>query len=90
MNEIEVGEYIDITTMAQHYGVSPMTIRRWWYEGNIPAPIRLGRRMVRWRVADIQAFDAAQVAHRPQQLENRQLDAERLVPGVAETLGVNP
>jgi excisionase family DNA binding protein len=52
--------HLTIDQVAQRYNVSEVTIARWWRAGSIPAPVRLGRRAIRWRAADLDAFDAAQ------------------------------
>jgi excisionase family DNA binding protein len=49
--------YLDIRDVAEHFGVSVETVRRWWYSGTIPAPIRLGKRLVRWRTAEIERWE---------------------------------
>ena len=53
---------IDIDAVALMLGVSRSTCRRMWYSGQIPKPIRLGRRSIRWRVCDITQFIASQPA----------------------------
>lgn len=53
---------IDIDAVALMLGVSRSTCRRMWYAGQIPKPIRLGRRSIRWRVSDIHQFIASQPA----------------------------
>jgi predicted DNA-binding transcriptional regulator AlpA len=40
-------------------GVTPQTIRRWREAGQMPQPVRFGRRVIRWRQADIDAWLAA-------------------------------
>ena len=55
-------ETIDIKAVALLLGVSRSTSRRMWYAGQLPAPIRLGRRSIRWRVSDIHQFIASQPA----------------------------
>ena len=55
-------ETIDIDAVALMFGVSRSTCRRMWYAGQLPAPIRLGRRSVRWRVSDINQFIESQPA----------------------------
>lgn len=47
---------LDIDAVASRLGVSRSTVRRLWYAGQLPKPIRLGRRSIRWRTADIETF----------------------------------
>ena len=46
---------MNIYQVATLFNVSRQTIRRWWAEGKIPAPIKIGRSL-RWRESDIDAF----------------------------------
>jgi len=39
--------------------MKPQTIRRWRFDGKGPRVTRLGCRLVRYRLADIEAFEAA-------------------------------
>jgi prophage regulatory protein len=48
-----------IQQVAQRFGVGKGTIWRWESEGRIPRAIRVTRRTVRWREADIDAHVAA-------------------------------
>jgi predicted DNA-binding transcriptional regulator AlpA len=42
--------------LASLFGVSKQTIRRWWQAGVFPAPLRVGRRSIRWRLSEIRTF----------------------------------
>ena len=42
--------------VAALFRVSKQTLRRWWQAGLFPAPLRCGRRSIRWRLSDIQTF----------------------------------
>jgi excisionase family DNA binding protein len=42
--------------VAARIGVSLRTIWRWTMAGDMPAPVRRGRRIVRWKTTDIQRF----------------------------------
>ena len=53
---------IDIDAVASLIGVSRSTCRRMWYAGQLPKPIRLGRRSIRWRVSDLSQFIESQPA----------------------------
>lgn len=41
------------------------SVRRAWYAGELPAPIRVGRRGVRWRRVDLEQFISAAPDHFP-------------------------
>jgi len=57
----EIAELMKITTRS---------VRQRWYDGVIPKPIRIGRRSIRWRRAEVEAFIAAKTgASRPAQKE---------------------
>lgn len=53
---------LKIDEVAGILETSRRSVRRFWYAGTIPAPIRVGRRGVRWRAADIEAYLANQPA----------------------------
>lgn len=42
--------------------VSRVTVWRWAASGRLPPPVRLGPHTTRWRLADIEAFEAQRVA----------------------------
>ena len=42
--------------VAELAGVSPQTVRRWWKAGEMPAPLRCGRRAIRWTAATIEEW----------------------------------
>lgn len=44
---------ISAPELAEQMNVSTQTIRRWWKAGQMPAPRRFGRRVIRWRRSDI-------------------------------------
>jgi excisionase family DNA binding protein len=50
--------------IAELFGVSLQTVSRWWRTGEIPPPIRVGRRLLRWRRAD---FEKWSKKHEPAQ-----------------------
>lgn len=49
---------LTIDGVAEELDCSRSNVRRMWYEGLLPAPIRLGRRGIRWRSDDIANFIA--------------------------------
>lgn len=48
-------QLIDIHAVAALFKVSTRTIRHWWYEGKIPAPLKINR-TIRWDAAKIESF----------------------------------
>jgi len=60
MSELQttVNEYtVTPEDLAKRYGVSDRTITRWANQGKLPEPLRIGRRYLRWRPCDIEAFE---------------------------------
>ena len=47
--------------VAAALGLSKQTLRRAWHSSLFPAPIRVGRRSLRWRVADIEQWISDQI-----------------------------
>jgi excisionase family DNA binding protein len=59
---------LTIREVAELLGMSESSVRRAWYDGNFPKPIRLGRRGLRWRRDDVESFLANKPGvQRPQQ-----------------------
>lgn len=52
--------FLDAHEVAARYGISLSTVKRWTRAGLLPAPIRLGRRVVRWRLSDLQNMEGQQ------------------------------
>lgn len=49
-------ELVSVAELARRLGVSPRSIWRWTSAGKLPQPLRLSKRTVRWRWADVEAF----------------------------------
>jgi len=47
---------LTIDDVARSLGLSVSTIRRMWAAGDIPAPIRFGRRNIRWMKSDLESW----------------------------------
>ncbi len=51
---------ITIDDVAERLKKTTRAVRDDWYAGRIPAPIRIGRRSIRWRLEELEAFIANQ------------------------------
>jgi predicted DNA-binding transcriptional regulator AlpA len=57
--EKEVGkgaEFVNARQLSHYLGICEKTLFRWCKASLFPAPIRVGRRTLRWRVADVDKF----------------------------------
>ena len=52
-----MSEMLDIYRVSERYGVNKDTIRRWIKSGDFPEPIRVGKKLLRWDVVDLAAYD---------------------------------
>ncbi|WP_386680935.1 helix-turn-helix transcriptional regulator [Loktanella sp. R86503] len=50
--------YLSVRQVAEHLGVSTDSIYRWKRHGEFPAAVKLGPGSVRWRLADVKAWEA--------------------------------
>ena len=50
--------YLSDKQIANRFGVHHKTPWRWAREGNFPTPVKLTPGVTRWRVADIEAWEA--------------------------------
>ena len=55
-------KYLDEKQLCAWLGISRSTIRGWIGKGAFPEPVTLGQSCVRWLKADIEAWEAEQVA----------------------------
>lgn len=46
--------------LAERYDTSRATIWRWVREGKFPAPVKIGPNCTRWKLADIEKWEAEQ------------------------------
>lgn len=51
-----------VKSVAARYEVSVATIWRWCKEGHIPSPIKIGPNCSRWRLEDLEAWEAEKEA----------------------------
>lgn len=54
--------YLKDTEIAVRYSVSRPTVWRWVHTHGFPAPITLSPGCTRWKLADIEAWEAARAA----------------------------
>ncbi|WP_183383559.1 helix-turn-helix domain-containing protein [Halomonas stenophila] len=52
--------YLKDTQACSRYGVSRSTWWRWLAERRIPQPVKIGPRATRWRMADLELWEADQ------------------------------
>lgn len=48
--------FIDRIELAEMFGVTTYTLDVWRRQGLLPAPIRMGKRLVRWRRSYLERF----------------------------------
>jgi len=58
MNAVPSIIYLSVEQVAARYNVSKDTIWRWRRDGDLPKPVKLGGRTSRWRLSDIEAWEA--------------------------------
>ena len=50
--------YLSVDQVAKRFGVSKDSIWRWKRNGDFPAPVKLGGTTTRWRLANIEEWEA--------------------------------
>lgn len=50
--------WLTLKQVAERETVHPATITRWSREGRFPKPVKLGANCTRWRVADVENWEA--------------------------------
>lgn len=53
-------KYLSDKSIAERYGVSRATVWRWVREGRFPAPLKIGQGCTRWKLSDLEAWEAKQ------------------------------
>ncbi len=53
-------EFLSVKDLATRYSIHPKTVERMARHGELPACIRLGKRLRRWRLSDIEEFENAE------------------------------
>ena len=60
-NMTAVRKYLNTLEVATRYTVDAQLVRKLYKDGRFPCPIRVGR-FLRWRVRNLDAWDAEQVS----------------------------
>jgi prophage regulatory protein len=55
-------QYLSDKSVAERYDTSRNTIWRWVRENRFPAPIKLSNGTSRWKLSDLQSWEAQQEA----------------------------
>lgn len=50
--------YIDAKRLCDRYQISPPTLWRWAREGKMPKPIKIGPNCTRWKLEEIEKWEA--------------------------------
>lgn len=53
-------KYLSDKHVSERYGVSRATVWRWVREGRFPSPIKLTQGSTRWRLSDLEHWEAEQ------------------------------
>jgi len=51
--------YLKDKQVAERFGVTRPTVWRWMHNGDFPEPVRLTKGCTRWRLSDVEAWEAA-------------------------------
>ncbi|MEX0603838.1 MAG: helix-turn-helix domain-containing protein [Marinobacter sp.] len=52
-------QYLSDKHISERYEVSRQTVWRWVREGKFPAPLKLGPNCTRWKLSDVEAWEAS-------------------------------
>lgn len=50
--------YLTVKQISSRYSVSVPTVWRWSRDGKFPQPVKLGENCTRWKLEDIEAWEA--------------------------------
>lgn len=53
-------EFLTIKDLAERYGLHSKTVERLEKQGILPPCIRLGKRIKRWKISDLEAFESTE------------------------------
>ena len=63
--------FLSVDQVAERLGVSTDSIYRWKRNGDFPKAVKLGPGSVRWRLADVEQWEAARTACLAMQFEGQ-------------------
>lgn len=66
-NLVALDSYLTLREVTANIKVATSTLYRWIDNGKFPRPVRLGENCVRWRVADLKAWQESCLADQPWQ-----------------------
>ncbi|WP_284778522.1 AlpA family phage regulatory protein [Agrobacterium sp. lyk4-40-TYG-31] len=64
-NLVALDSYLTLKEVMTNIKVASSTLYRWVDAGNFPRPVRLGENCVRWRVADVKAWQESRQSGEP-------------------------
>jgi predicted DNA-binding transcriptional regulator AlpA len=56
----EEQRYVSVRYAARRFGVSVPSIWKWARTGKFPKPLKFGQNISRWRISDLDAWEAGQ------------------------------
>jgi len=56
---LRLKQYWSDKDLSERYAVTRITVWRWAREGTLPKPIKLSANTTRWRLSDLESFEAA-------------------------------
>ena len=62
MNREQKEKYLSARKLATSYEVSRVTPWRWAKKGAFPSPVKLGPNCTRWKLSDVEAWEASKGA----------------------------
>ncbi|WP_252094083.1 helix-turn-helix transcriptional regulator [Rhizobium skierniewicense] len=64
-NLVSLDSYLTLKEVTTNIKVATSTLYRWIADGKVPKPVRLGENCVRWRVADVKAWQESRQSGEP-------------------------
>ena len=56
MNDVRPDLLLTVREVARRLALATRTVWKWSRSGQLPPPVRLGRRTLRWRAAEIERY----------------------------------
>lgn len=66
-NLVALDSYLTLKEVTANIKIASSTLYRWIDDGKFPRPVRLGENCVRWRVADLKAWQESRSVEQPMQ-----------------------